>query len=110
MRIEGVKSRRGQRNWRPGPGETYIGRPGPFGNPYKVSPKSPLPQVLRQYEIYLRERLQRDPAFRAQFEALSGQTLVCWCVPSPVGPSGPVGRAEVCHGEVMQRVAGEQTP
>lgn len=106
MRIAGVKSRKGIRGWQPSQNEIYIGRPGPWGNPYAIMPQQSRETALRRYEEHLREKLREDPDFLQAFQELDGKTLVCWCVPQPV-PAEHLNpqTQEVCHGEVMMRLA-----
>lgn len=79
-------------------GAVYIGRPGKghdgyFGNPILLSSLLDREEVLRAYESYLKQRIETDPIFRLRVAALSGKTLVCFCVPYP------------CHGMVLARYA-----
>jgi hypothetical protein len=79
--------------------DVYIGRPGPWGNPYshlpgaladfKVATRA---EAIAAYEAWIRAR----PILvaRAQRE-LKGKILGCWCAPKP------------CHGEVLVKIANE---
>lgn len=79
------------------PFDVYIGRPGPWGNPFshkdgtlaKFKVKD-LAEALLKYE----EWLMSQPMLveRAKF-SLKGKTLGCWCKPGQ------------CHGDILLRVA-----
>lgn len=64
----------------------YIGRPGPWGNPFSIGKDGDRLTVISKY----REWLQAQPALIERMKTeLSGRPLVCWCYPLP------------CHGEVI---------
>lgn len=86
----------------------YIGRSGkgfkgPFGNPIRLETVCPVcdekhyfpGETFDCYEKYLRNRLDTNPKFKAQFLVLKGKILVCFCKPKP------------CHGEVILKVLNE---
>ncbi len=74
------------------PGAVYIGRPGPFGNPFVIGEHGDRAEVLGRYEAWLAtqpalvERIRRE---------LPGKDLVCWCAPLP------------CHGNIILRLLDE---
>jgi hypothetical protein len=65
----------------------YIGRPGPWGNPFRVDVHG-LDRCIALYEASLgredRNRIRKH---------LAGKDLVCWCTPDP------------CHGDVILKIA-----
>jgi len=67
----------------------YIGRPGPFGNPFIIGRDGDREAVIRQYRVWFDLRVKGDPKFRASVEALRGKDLVCFCSPL------------ACHGSVI---------
>lgn len=73
----------------------YIGRPGVFGNPYRLRKDTPQARqrLLRRYKRWLWCRLSRDAQFRRWVRMLSGATLVCYCAP------------KACHGDVLAKAA-----
>jgi hypothetical protein len=83
-------------NRRAEPFDVYIGRPGPWGNPF-----SHLPGTLARFRVSSREeavsqfrdwfQAQPDLVARAKRE-LKGKVLGCWCKPSS------------CHGDVIAAV------
>lgn len=75
--------------------DTYIGRPGPWGNPFREGRDGTRAEVIKKYEIWLRAQLKR-PTFATAFDALRGQTLGCHCKP------------KACHGDVMLKVLEER--
>lgn len=71
----------------------YIGRPGPWGNPFPIQKDTPAnrQEALAKYEAWAKQPAQK--AFRNQArQNLQGKTLVCWCSP------------KACHGEILQRI------
>lgn len=64
----------------------YIGRPGPWGNPFSIGQDGDRATVIQKY----REWLAARPALQAQMrKELAGRDLVCWCHPHP------------CHGDII---------
>lgn len=74
------------------PYDVYIGRPGPWGNPYVIGRDGTREEVITQYEAYLRG----NQGLRARLPELRGKVLGCWCAPQP------------CHGDVLARLANER--
>lgn len=68
----------------------YIGRPGKWGNPFKVGKDGDRTAVIKKYARYLREN---PKLIRMAQDELRGRDLRCWCYP------------EACHGEVLIQVA-----
>lgn len=79
--------------------DVYIGRPGPWGNPFSHLPGKGEVQVatreeaVAQYKAWLWKRMQSDPEFTAKVGSLRGKTLGCWCAPA------------ACHGDVLLAAA-----
>lgn len=69
--------------------EVYIGRPGPFGNMFKIGPDGNRDEVIAKYKFWFERRLREDPSFRTEVEGLRGKKLGCFC--KPLG----------CHGDVI---------
>lgn len=69
--------------------DVYIGRPGPFGNPYVIGPDGDRDEVIRLFKIYFYDRLKMDPAWKAKVDALEGQIIGCFCKP------------QACHGDII---------
>ena len=68
----------------------YIGRPGPFGNPFTIGEDGTRAEVIAKYE----EWLMRNPELLERVHTeLPGKDLLCWCAPLP------------CHGDVLLRLA-----
>ncbi len=76
--------------WDPPPATVYIGRSGPWGNPYRIASGIARVDSLRLYEAYVRG----EPALMTALEGLAGKRLVCpgHCAPKP------------CHGDVLVRL------
>lgn len=65
--------------------DVYIGRPGFWGNPFKIGKDGDRDDVLKMY----REWLPRQPELLRRLPELKGKTLGCYCKP------------EACHGDVL---------
>ena len=74
-------------------GSVYIGRPGPYGNPFEIGRHGDRAEVIRKHEAWVRS----NPAlmYRIKIE-LKGKNLVCWCAPLP------------CHGDTLLKIANEE--
>ena len=86
--------------WINDPNNVYIGRPGivfingkrfpskgsPFANPYKTGTRE---ENIKNYEIYIKNKLKNEPQLQQQLKNLKGKNLGCWCKP------------EACHGDVL---------
>ena len=75
--------------------DIYIGRPGKWGNPYKVGIDGSRVQVIERYRAFLRGRPDLIAAARAE---LRNKVLGCYCKPLP------------CHGDVLAEVADGKDP
>lgn len=76
--------------------DVYIGRGGPWGNPFPVPSKDydrerDPANILGRYEAHVRAR----PDLMAKLVDLEGKTLGCWCAPKR------------CHGDVLARMVAE---
>lgn len=69
--------------------DVYIGRPGPFGNPFVITAKTTREEVLRKFEIWFRGKLAQDPEWKAKVHQLKGKVLGCFCAPLR------------CHGHII---------
>jgi hypothetical protein len=72
-------------NLRQEPCDVYIGRPGKWGNPFKISSARNREEVIRLFEVYLNSH----PTLKKDLQELRGKTLGCWCYP------------QACHGDVL---------
>jgi hypothetical protein len=74
------------------PGSVYVGRPSPFGNPFKLDAEADRADVIARFERWI----AGQPVLRARVRTeLRGKTLVCWCAP------------KACHADVLLRIANE---
>ena len=82
------------------PFDVYIGRPGPWGNPFSDSPKSLAEVKVSSREEAIacyEEMLRQDPEMVEKIKKeLKGKVLGCWCHPKS------------CHGDVLARIANSQ--
>lgn len=82
------------------PYDVYVGRPGPWGNPWSHLDDSAASEkcttreeAIARYE----EMIRSDPEMIAIVKReLKGKVLGCWCSPKP------------CHGHVLARIANEE--
>ena len=65
--------------------DVYIGRPGPWGNPYVIGKHGGRAQVIASYRGYVTS----TPRLMKQLPELRGRRLGCYCAPLP------------CHGDVL---------
>lgn len=79
--------------------DVYIGRPGPWGNPFSHLPCSAArfrvssrAEAIAAYERWLLAQPELVERVRRE---LRGKVLGCWCRPLP------------CHGDVLARIANE---
>lgn len=61
--------------------DVYMGRRGPFGNPYVIGPDGNREEVIRKFRVHFYERLKIDPAWKKLVEDLRGKRLACHCTP-----------------------------
>lgn len=71
------------------PYDVYIGRGSIWGNPFPIEPGADREQVIRRYEVYLRENRE----LLEQLTEIQGKTLACYCAPAP------------CHGDILAALA-----
>jgi hypothetical protein len=69
--------------------DVYIGRKGPWGNPYVIGQDGGRDDVIEKYRDYFYAKLVRDDATRKGLLSLRGLRLGCHC--KPYG----------CHGDVI---------
>ncbi|HWA29058.1 MAG TPA: DUF4326 domain-containing protein [Lacunisphaera sp.] len=74
------------------PFDVYIGRPGKWGNPFRLTKRDERDPVLNLYRAWLFAPEQAALREAARRE-LRGKVLGCWCAPL------------ACHGDVLELVA-----
>ena len=74
----------------PPAGSVYIGRPGPWGNPFTIGSDGDRETVVAKHRGWLMSRPELQERARRE---LRGRTLVCFCAP------------RACHGDVLLEVA-----
>ena len=83
-------------HWKKEPCDIYIGRPGPWGNPFSIGPDGDRAEVSEIFRYYRADRQEHFASLRTE---LKGKVLGCWCAPKP------------CHGDVLAEIADrEPTP
>ena len=73
--------------------DVYVGRPSPFGNPFKPGHDGTRAEVILKFEEWVRS--QPELVARIKQE-LRGRVLGCWCMPH-----------QLCHGRVLAAIADE---
>ena len=71
--------------------DLYIGRPGPWGNPYVIGRDGTRIDIIRKYEWYLRRRIRSGEITARDLAEHYGKALGCYCKPS------------ACHGDALAR-------
>lgn len=75
--------------------DVYIGRPGPWGNKYRIGPDGTRAEVIAKH----RADVENNPELMAKIRReLRGKVLGCYCAPL------------ACHGDVLAEIANEETP
>lgn len=72
--------------------DVYVGRPGPWGNPFIEGQDGDRETVIELYKIWINE--QPDLIIKIKRE-LKSKILGCWCSPKP------------CHGDILAEIANE---
>jgi hypothetical protein len=94
--------------WMDDPKNSYIGRGGTvligsssfsypgskWGNPFKPLKHNTKEQRIRQYEAYIRQKIESE-SLQKELLAMKGKVLGCWCKP------------DGCHGDVLVRLIEE---
>lgn len=71
------------------PFDVYIGRPGPYGNPYEIGRDGTRAEVIEKFRVWFARHPHREVLLRR----IKGKVLGCWCKPS------------ACHGDVLAELA-----
>lgn len=71
------------------PHDVYIGRGGPWGNPFIIGRDGDRASVIAKHKAWLWSRMQREPQLCRDILALDGKVLACFCAPLP------------CHGDTL---------
>lgn len=69
--------------------DVYIGRPGPWGNPFEMQSEEDREKVISQYKDWLWGQIKEGKIKKEDLASLNGKTLGCWCAP------------RACHGDVL---------
>ena len=73
--------------------DVYVGRPGPWGNPFKISRNADRNQVIRQHQAWLNAQIREGKITRETLAGLADAHLGCYCAP------------KACHGHTLARYA-----
>ena len=72
--------------------DVYIGRPGPFGNPFTIGKDGTRQEVVEKFAEWI---LTQDDLLATIKTELKDKILGCWCAP------------ELCHGDILMELANE---
>lgn len=79
--------------------DVYIGRPGPWGNPFVVGVHGQRGECINKFIFAFNNSTERKFVWmRQHIYELRGKILGCWCAPSP------------CHGDFLLKKANEGKP
>lgn len=73
--------------------DVYIGRPGPWGNPFEIGKDGDREEVVQKYAEWL---LAQPELVEKAKQELKGKVLGCWCAP------------KLCHGNILSQIANEE--
>jgi hypothetical protein len=73
--------------------DVYIGRPGPWGNPFEIGKDGDREEVVQKYAEWL---LAQPELVEKAKQELRGKVLGCWCAP------------KLCHGNILSQIANEE--
>jgi len=73
--------------------DVYIGRPGPWGNPFEIGKHGDREEVVEKYAEWL---LAQPELVEKAKQELKGKVLGCWCAP------------KLCHGDILSQIANER--
>ena len=76
--------------------DIYIGRGGPWGNPFIIGPDGDRADVIEKYRVWITSDDRVAVALRSNLHLLRGKRLVCWCAPA------------ACHGDVLAELADKE--
>lgn len=76
------------------PFDVYIGRPGKWGNPFKIDVDCSREESIRLYREWLTKAISEHPELLEEIKKeLKEKILGCWCAP------------RICHGGVLAELA-----
>ena len=85
MKVENVYTYTGTKE-----SATFIGRPSPLGNPYKIGYDGSREEVIEKYRRWLQDAISVEGPIKDAFESLRDlDVLLCYCAPLS------------CHGDVL---------
>jgi Domain of unknown function (DUF4326) len=88
------------KGWKKPANTVCVTRPGPWGNPFRVTSHRSPADAIAQFTVYAHGRLADEPDWLAP---LRGQDLACWCpLLLPDGSTCP------CHGDILLILANQE--
>ncbi len=98
-----VRRHRGQ----PLPANTkYVGRPGKYGNPWKVGEDGSREDCVGFFNLFIRHAIDDTrvyPEYANIIEDLQGKNLACWCHDW----DGEGGNPMYCHADILLEIVRE---
>ena len=77
--------------------DIYCGRPGPWGNPFRIGPDGSRDAVISKHKAHVRQRIRSGSVTLEQLASLYGQRLECYCKPEPCHADFMVELADTAH-------------
>jgi hypothetical protein len=78
-----------------------------WANPFRAKQYADRSQCLRDYEGYIRNKIEEDPA-KYDLRELVGKRLGCWCTfCDNVFEQINLQRYDVCHGQILRKLMHE---
>ncbi len=72
--------------------DVYIGRPGPWGNPFHIGADGTREEVVEKYAAWVLTQPELLATIKIE---LKDKILGCWCAP------------KLCHGNILVEIANE---
>jgi len=76
------------------PNAVYVGRPGKWGNPYRIGIDGTREEIVEKFRLLICGLV--NDGYQLDLEELRGKDLVCWCAPLP------------CHADVLLQLANKK--
>ena len=73
--------------------DVYIGRPGPWRNPFRIGPDGNRAKVIAKYARWLLQQVRQGRITTQQLAGLHGIRTGCFCKP------------QACHGDILELAA-----
>ena len=89
--------------------DIYCGRPGDWGNPYKLGRDGNRESVIRKFRRHLARMVESGRTTPEELAALSGKRLGCYCVPEPCHALSIAEAADTARQSLERGMTRQQT-